>query len=62
MGMTKYKLYRHNAKIYKDWWVFLLAMQIHPNNPWYREKNLEITVDFLCFHVRWLFVEVEDGN
>lgn len=62
MGMTKYRLYKNDAKIYKDWWVFPLAVQIHLNDMIYRDKNFAITVHFLCFHIRWLFREVEDGN
>jgi hypothetical protein len=46
----------------KDWWVFPLAVQIHLNDMIYRDKNFAITVHFLCFHIRWLFMEVEDGN
>lgn len=62
MGMTKYKLYRHDAKMYKDWWVFPLAVQIHLNDMIYMDKNFAITVHFLCFHVRWLFMEVEKSS
>lgn len=62
MGMTKYKLYRHDAKMYKDWWVFPLAVQIHLNDMIYMDKNFAITVHFLCFHVRWLFMEIEKSS
>lgn len=58
--MKKYKLHSNEVRRFNNWWVFPLAVQIHPNNPWYTEKNLEITVDFLCFHVRWLFLEVKE--
>lgn len=57
MGATKYKPYRHDAEIHKDWLVFPLAVQILSNNPWFTEKNLEISVHFLCFHIRWVFIE-----
>lgn len=59
---TKYKLYRHDAKMYKDWWVFPLAVQIQFNDMIYMDKNFAITVHFLCFHVRWLFMEVEKSS
>lgn len=62
MEMTKYKLYRHDAKMYKDWWTFPLAVQIQLNDMIYMDKNFAITVHFLCFHVRWLFMEVEKSS
>ncbi len=62
MGMTKYKLHKHDTKIYKDWWVFPLALQVFLNDMLYKNKNIEITIHFLCFHIRWLFLEAEDGN
>jgi hypothetical protein len=62
MGMTKYRLYRHSANIYKDWLVFPFAVQIHLNDMIYRDKNFAITIHFLCFHARWLFMEVDNGN
>lgn len=60
--MTKYKLYRRDAKMYKDWWIFPLAVEIHINYQIFMDKNFSITVNFLCFHVRWLFMEVEKSS
>jgi hypothetical protein len=60
--MTKYKLHRHDSEIHKDLWIFPLSVQIYLNHPGYTEKNINISVHFLCFHARWLFMEVEDGN
>lgn len=54
--MNKYKLRRHNSEIHKDLWIFPLSVQILLNNPWYAEKNIDISVHFLCFHARWLFM------
>jgi hypothetical protein len=62
MGMTKYRLYKHDFYTYKDWWVFPVAVQVHLNDMIYKDKNFAITLHFLCFHIRWLFMEVEDGN
>ena len=60
MGMTKYKLHRHDAYMLKDWWVFPLAVQIHLNDMIYRDKNFTITIHFLCFHVRWIFIKTDN--
>lgn len=62
MEMTKYKLYRRDAKMYKDWWTFPLAVEIHINYQIYMDKNFALTVHFLCFHFRWLFMEVEKSS
>ena len=61
--MTKYKLFKVNREIYRNWWVFPLAVQIYLDDMVFADKNLAISVHFLCFHIRWLlFLEVEDGN
>lgn len=62
MKMNKYRLYCYDVEIFKNWWIFPLAFQLHLNNPWHRVKNFEITINFLCFHVSWLFKKVESED
>ena len=56
MKKTNYIFYPFEVRIFKNWWVFPLAVQIYLNDPrYYMDKAFEIGVDFLCFHVRWGF-------
>lgn len=55
--MSKYKLTKYYLEIYINWWVFPLAVQIQSNDLVYMAKNFSITISFLCFHVRWIFIE-----
>ena len=55
--MKKYRLYRFQYEIFKDWWVLPFAVVIMGQDPVYREKNFQISAHFLCFHAKWVFME-----
>ena len=62
MPKTKYKLHSFRFETYKDWWVFPLAITFNLNNIVYWERNFQIAIHFLCFHVRWFWVAERSGE
>lgn len=40
----------------KDWYI-LPGLQLFFNDPIYARKNFSIGLHFLCFHVRWFWLE-----
>lgn len=56
----KYKLYKFDKMIYKNWISVLPTIDIIRNDTIYVRYNFSIRLSFLCFHFRWLFMEVEE--
>ena len=57
--ITKYELYSFKAKKYTDWWYILPAIEMHGQDYRYIHKTFDICLHFLCFHVQWMFWEVD---
>lgn len=56
MKNTKYIFYPFKVRIFKNLWIFPLAVQITLDDPrYYMDRTFEITVSFLCFHAIWGF-------
>lgn len=53
------KLSRFTFRVFRDWWNILPTIEIHGRDYVYYENNFQICIHFLCFHWRWLFMEVQ---
>lgn len=51
------KLYEFKKRIYKDWITFIPTIEIHMNNPLYREKNIELMLHIFIWHFMWMFIK-----
>jgi len=51
------KLVRADFKIYTDWICVIPSIEIRTNDARIVDKNIEISIHWLVFHARWLWVK-----
>lgn len=54
------KFYRKDFYIAKDWITIIPTVEILIDNMMYVKPNIAITINWLVFHVRFLWMESED--
>lgn len=54
------KFYRKDFQIFKDWITIIPTVEILTNNMMYVKPNVAITINWLVFHVRFMWMESEE--
>jgi hypothetical protein len=54
------KFYRKDFYKAKDWITIIPTVEIHIDNMMYVKHNVAITINWLVFHVRFMWMESED--
>lgn len=54
------KFYRKDFLIFKDWITIIPTVEIHIDNMMYVKHNVAITINWLVFHARFMWMERED--
>ena len=57
-----YKLLRKDARIYTDWITLIPTIEIHLNEPVYREHTFCILFSWLVVHARLFWIEEIDNG
>lgn len=57
--MSRYRFYRKDFCIYKDWIIIIPTIVLHFNNPIYTMRTIELQYGWLCFHGRFMWEEVK---
>ena len=51
------KLHDFQLQTFRKWITFIPTIEIHIDNPMYREKNIALILNVLIWHFRWLFIK-----
>lgn len=55
------KLYDFQLQAFNKWITLIPTIEVHIDNPMYREKNIALILNIFIWHFRWLFIkESED--
>ena len=49
-------LHDFQLKTFVKWITFIPTIEVHIDNPMYREKNVALIVNIFIWHFRWLFI------
>lgn len=55
------KLHDFQLQTFSNWITFIPTIEVHIDNPMYKEKNIALILNIFIWHFRWLFIkESED--
>lgn len=55
------KLHDFQLQVFRKWITLIPTVEVHIDNPVYKEKNIALILNIFIWHFRWLFIkESED--
>ena len=51
------KLHDFQLQTFRKWITFIPTIEVHIDNPMYREKNIALIFNIFIWHFRWLFIK-----
>ena len=50
------KLHDFQLQTFTKWITFIPTVEVHIDNPMYKEKNIALILNVFIWHFRWLFI------
>lgn len=55
--IRKFVLHDFQLQTFAKWITFIPTIEVHIDNPMYKEKNIALILNVLIWHFRWLFIK-----
>ena len=57
IDICKFILHDFQLQTFAKWITFIPTIEVHIDNPMYKEKNIALILNVFIWHFRWLFIK-----